>query len=583
MLELRGVGFSVHDEAILDSLSFRVPTGHFMAIVGSSGCGKTTLLKLIAGILEETAGKILWHGRDLAEDGDLEPSELGYVPQFSIAYDSLTVEESIDYAIALRVAGLGSEEEDRLIEDVLTQTGMREIRDRRVSVLSGGQQRRLALAMELVSNPLILLCDEVTTGLDPRSERGVIELLHRLSRCQHRIVVNVTHSLSNMEMYDSILVLHEGCLAYHGPPGALNHYFSVREAEDIYPQLALRTSGDWRDSWEKHAVSYYKKLSTRTKSDDEDESSEEPPGAPIRRARLPGMVSQLFQLLSRRWSLLMRDRTQLLLHFAILIGFPLLVVLFTPHLFDGGDSSPGIPALPKQLTVSQIQTAPDPGAALAKQAEVIKDQVRIGGVLSGIIMFQVVLLTLMGSNNSSREIVGERRIFEKEKLAGLRPASYLLSKLVYLGVFVLAQALWMGVFVQYFAHLPGDLVPRLILLILVNAAMTAICLAISSWMRSTEQASLLSIYLVGFQLPLSGAVLALPDRLEPLVRPFISAYWSWAGQLSSLSDTPHWIGIKAATSETSLAPVNLCYYILAAHIVIGCVVAWMGCKRYFWN
>jgi len=77
--------------------------GHFIAIVGPSGCGKSTLLKTIAGINMESAGDLHWDGRNLSEDGDLQPHEFGYVPQFSIAYDQLTVEESIDNAIRLRL------------------------------------------------------------------------------------------------------------------------------------------------------------------------------------------------------------------------------------------------------------------------------------------------------------------------------------------------------------------------------------------------------------------------------------------------------------------------------------------------
>ena len=105
-----------------------------------------------------------------------------------------------------------------------------------MKVLSGGQKRRLGLAMELVSDPKILLCDEVTSGLDPRSEREIVRLLHDLSRKDGDIVLAVTHSLAHLELYDSILVLHEGRIAYHGPPDQLTHYFSVGDTEEVYPR-----------------------------------------------------------------------------------------------------------------------------------------------------------------------------------------------------------------------------------------------------------------------------------------------------------------------------------------------------------
>ena len=102
-----------------------------MAIVGPSGCGKSTLLKIIAGLSEPTFGSIGWKGRDLASEGDLDPHEIGYVPQFSIAYDLLTVAENVDAALRLRVAGLRRAER-RGFELILEQVGLTEIADRQV-------------------------------------------------------------------------------------------------------------------------------------------------------------------------------------------------------------------------------------------------------------------------------------------------------------------------------------------------------------------------------------------------------------------------------------------------------------------
>ena len=242
MLELQDVCFTIRkdgeDVNLVDHVSIEIPKGHFMAIVGPSGCGKTTLMKTIAGLNPESNGSLIWEGRNLSEDGDFCPSEIGYVPQFSIAFDPLTVDESVEAATRLRVKSRNTEALDHRIDRVLDETGLGPISDRLVKVLSGGQKRRLGLAMELVSDPKILLCDEVTSGLDPRSEREIVRLLHDLSRKDGRIVMSVTHSLAHLELYDSILVLHEGKVAFHGPPEQLNHYFSVTDTEEVYPKLA---------------------------------------------------------------------------------------------------------------------------------------------------------------------------------------------------------------------------------------------------------------------------------------------------------------------------------------------------------
>ena len=589
MLELKDVCFTIRkdgeDVNLVDHVSIKIPKGHFMAIVGPSGCGKTTLLKTIAGLNPESDGALFWEGRNLSEDGDFSPSEMGYVPQFSIAYDPLTVDESVEAATRLRVKSRNTEELDHRIDRVLDETGLGPISDRLVKVLSGGQKRRLGLAMELVSDPKILLCDEVTSGLDPRSEREIVRLLHDLSRKDGRIVLSVTHSLAHLELYDSILVLHEGRVAFHGPPEQLTHYFSVKDTEEVYPRLATQPSERWQASWNKHSVSYYKMIERnrerqiaagslhlpppppRESTDEDDESPKK-----ARNSRdvppLPGFLSQFGTLISRRWRIFFRDRGQVFLQIAILLCFPILVTLFS-------DKASG--NIRKFSDTRQSNIA----AEIQEQESVRSDQAKVGSAISGIIMFQVVLLSLMGSNNSAREIAGERPIYEKEKFGGLRPSAYLASKIAFLACLVIAQSLWMAFFVNFFGPFRGDFVQHAGFLLLVNAAMTAVCLAISALMRTAEQASLLSIYLVGFQLPLSGAVLALPINIESFTRPFISAYWAWSGSVEALQSNVH--GAVKSVIDTSLSSQNACLYTLGAHIGIALIAAWIGSRRPQWD
>src|SRR4029453_18267421 len=112
-----------------------------------------------------------------------------------------------------------------------------------------------------------------------------------------------------------------------------------------------------------------------------------------------------------------------------------------------------------------------------------------GALVSGLVIFQVVLLALMGSNNGAREIAGERAIFEKEKFAGLLPLAYVSSKAAFLGFLVLVQSLWMAIFVHWIVRFPGEFMPQAGLLIGINAALTFVCLGLSSLLRTPEQAS----------------------------------------------------------------------------------------------
>ena len=630
MLELKTVSLELESapepQMLLTEVSVLFPSkGHFTAILGPSGCGKSTLLKVIAGLREHTMGKICWDGRDLVEEGDLAPHEIGYVPQFSIAYDLLTVWESVEGAVRLRVAGLSGQERDERVEKILKEVGLDEIADRQVKVLSGGQKRRLALALEMVSSPRLLLCDEVTSGLDPKAEDEIAHLLHDISRRDGRIVMSVTHSLRHLSLCDSVIVLYQGHVAYHGSPEFVFHYFGVESHEDLFPCLAKRKAQDWHRSWEKHREAYYAQsglTETATKPSEipTEAASSETVAADAEKARLqelfkklessdegteksgeskpeavatevaepekkkeeekkgegepefatPSLLTQFFVLLSRRWKLFLRDKGQLGLQLALLFGFPCLVVIFA---LDG---------LPQIQHLAETAKSQNFLQQMQSEFKMHSELMRNGSLVSGLIMFQVVLLALMGSNNSAREIAGERLIFEKEKFAGLNPLAYVMSKATFLAVLVIAQSVWMGVFVNFVVHFPGSLGSQLLLLTLSNAALTAISLGISALMRSAEQASLVSIYLVGFQLPLSGAVLALPSFLNSFTRPFIASYWGWSGFIQTLHDTRFYDAVLEVT-QTSLSGQGLCCWVLFSHVVVGLFLAYMGSRSARWE
>ena len=589
MLQANGITYEIETPdgplKLLDNVSFNVPRGHFMAVVGPSGCGKTTLLKAIAGMIAETGGRFFWNGHDLAEE-DFEPSEIGFVPQFSIAYDQLSVDENVESAARLRCRFNSVDDLDDSIDNALEVTGMEGITDRDVKILSGGQKRRLALAMELVSNPRLLICDEVTSGRDPRSEHDIVFLLHEISRSEGRIVISVTHSLSHLDRYDSILVMHQGCVAYHGSPKTMLHYFGVSSLEEIYPKLQDREGPSWSRSWSKHRDSYYSRLEQErekkilsgelpdpdavrlTEAEKEGASGES--GTEREKAveenipEVPGFFTQFFCLLGRRWRIFFRDRSQLVLQLVMVLLFPVLVAMFTDK---GSGQIVGLSA------TQDVQT-------VQKDMEAQQLNMKTGSAVSGIIMFEVILLGLMGSNNAAREVAGERAVMEKEKYAGMRPSAYLASKLSYLSVLVLVQSVWMFAFVDFFWDRGGGLT-HLLFLILANAAMTFVCLGISALARSADQASLLSIYLVGFQLPLSGAVLALPEYVEDFIRPFISAYWAWSGSISALKDDVYH-AVKNVL-DTDLTPSLVCYIVLGVHVACGIAAAYAGIRRSRWE
>jgi ABC transport system ATP-binding/permease protein len=193
----------------------------------------------------------------------------------------------------------------------------------------------------------------------------------------------------------------------------------------------------------------------------------------------------------------------------------------------------------------------------------------------------VILVCLMGSNNGAREIAGERTLYEKERMAGLRPAAYAGAKIAWVALLGAAQGAWMTIFVKLLCAFPGAWLPQLAVLSAVGASMSVVCLGISALLTSPERASLLSIYLVGFQLPLSGVVLALPAALVWTVRPFIATYWGWSGYLTAMRDSRFYDAV-ALLDPGWLAPAAVALGVLGAHALLGVAFVFHGVRRQRW-
>lgn len=198
ILEMKNVvKFYGNDKPVLDGVSFCVYRGETKIIIGASGSGKSTILKLIMGLDKPDAGQIFVEGRDitLLGEGKLTSirQRIGMVFQESALFDSLTVRENVGYR--LYEIGLAEDEVEQKVRQVLGFVGLEDAIDKMPSELSGGMKRRVALARALVSEPEIMLYDEPTAGLDPVTSKKINELIIALRDIRGVSGVFVTHRL----------------------------------------------------------------------------------------------------------------------------------------------------------------------------------------------------------------------------------------------------------------------------------------------------------------------------------------------------------------------------------------------------
>jgi ABC-type multidrug transport system ATPase subunit len=548
---------------ILDGANARFLPRGLNAVIGPSGCGKTTLMKAILGILPST-GEASLAGQRITCTEDLI-GKVGFAPQFTAAQAQLTVAESLEYALELAVPD--APERTRRLEAVLGVTGMAPHRDKRVSALSGGQLRRLSLGLELTLDPACMVCDEVTSGLDPQSEDQILAVLRELATNSGKSFVCIIHNLGKLNQFDWVTVVYQGDVVFQGSPDELLGYFGIPDGLRLYEVLNASSLATWRDRWAIHQSEHSESYAVAVAKVGAPAEIE-----PLAEPVVPGGVSQFTTLLSRRLKLFFRDTGYLGLTLAITFGFPLLVIIFN---LEGSWDVLKIPMDRNTASMEEVKQAL--GVQMANA--------QLAGLAAGLVMFQVILLTLMGANNGGREISAERVLYEKERMTGLRPWAYAFSKITFVSLIAIAQGAWMCFFVKLICNFPGPWFDQLAVLAASCVSMSVVCLGFSAMLISPEKSSLLSIYLVGFQLPLSGVVLALPPALTWLCRPFINAYWGWSGYMKSMMGQPLYDAYTASMPNQNayVAGTTEALVVLLVQGLIGLCLVVFGCQQKRWS
>jgi len=239
-LEVVGLGHGYGDTPVLDQVNFCVHPGELVAVLGTSGCGKTTLLRCIAGLVTPNVGTLTINGVVSAQDGRelcrTEQRNIGLVFQEYALFPNLTVRENVSFGVD------GAERRAR-VDALLAQVGVENLADRRPAALSGGQQQRVALARALAPSPSLLLLDEPFANIDAGRRMAIGDSLRRLLRAHQTSALLVTHDrMEALSLADRVVVLSGG------PSGA--KIAQDASPEKIYSQpvdqaVAMLTGGGW--------------------------------------------------------------------------------------------------------------------------------------------------------------------------------------------------------------------------------------------------------------------------------------------------------------------------------------------------
>ena len=218
MIEFTNVSKSYKDKLILRDINMTFSSGEFVAIIGSSGCGKTTLLKMINKLLPMDRGDIIIDGKSIREIPDIKlRREIGYVVQEGGLFPHFTVKENLE--IVPQLEGLEPEKREQRINELLDMVNLdpKLYSNSYPCQLSGGQRQRVAIARAIATNPKVLLCDEATSALDPNTTKSILELIKQINRDLGITVIVITHEMAVIEaICDRVAIIDHSQIAESG-------------------------------------------------------------------------------------------------------------------------------------------------------------------------------------------------------------------------------------------------------------------------------------------------------------------------------------------------------------------------------
>jgi ABC-type multidrug transport system ATPase subunit/predicted component of type VI protein secretion system len=498
---------------LLDDVDLTIQPNEFIGLLGPSGAGKSTLMDAMNGMRPATSGQILINGLNLYENLDSFKQSIGYVPQEDIIHRELTVYRTLFYVAKLRLSRDVSDAEiDQIINEVLDVTGLSERRDVLVGQLSGGQRKRVSIAVELITKPSVIYLDEPTSGLDPATEEKIMRLFRQIAE-SGRTVILTTHAMENVKLFDKIVVLMRGRLVWYGPPMEALKHFGADSFKDLYDKIEApieQHAGPQTDKQSRESASEKVALEWRRKYQQTPQFKQliheplarlkgaKPAPVPVKRTGgVTDSVRQLFTLAKRYKEVLFRDK----LNLAILFGQAPVIALLTALVTGATD--------PRDFP-----------------------------------LFMLALVSIwFGTSVASREIIRERPVYNRERMVNLGLLPYVGSKLLILSFIVSVQCVLLFVTLKLLDLLSGPIaairpdsaftmpgyllgIPQLIVMILTGIVGVMVGLFISAIVKTSEMATSLVPLILIPQLLFAGLV-GLPTGLAKVVGLAMPATWSF--------------------------------------------------------
>ncbi len=606
---------------LLNDISLTIPQRKFVALVGGSGAGKSTLMDALNGLRPAQKGVVFFNDKDYYHHLAAFSTQLGYVPQDDIIHRDLTVERALYYTARMRLPEDFTEEQVRQrIDEVLDDVEMKHRRKLLVSKLSGGQRKRVSIALELLANPSVFFLDEPTSGLDPGLDRKMMFLLRKLADKGHTIIL-VTHATNNINACDYICFLAQGGrLVFFGPPNDAKAYFGKTDFAEIYsalepteenPNIPAEAEARFKASpqFQQYVVAPLQS-SPATQANRQLQTTEvvQPKrGDPWRQ----------FSLLSRRYIELLRNDVGNLM--ILLLQAPVIALILFFMLSSGGGGTfnsynvagcmlnpPGsginVPLAPGNTNVHDCTNVRyfltnDPqGQAIAAKN---------GGVNSALQMFirpqsgfdaqkylfiMAFAAVMFGCINGAREIVKEAPIYRRERTVNLGIVPYMFSKIVVLGVLCLIQSAILVLIVNAVAHIQQGVILPAPLEVYITMALTSLAglmigLTLSAIAPNNDRAvSFIPIILIP-QVIFSGMLFQINSPFMQFISAFFAVRWGMAAAGTSVGihgealggDSWSYQGTLFSTHSQSEATLHLllCWSILAFMIVgLGALTAY---------